>query len=390
MGNLGIGHRGYSHEFFNKPLRDVTESDIQTIIYREYEESLTLEFKAIATLEKPADISKEISAFANSSGGLVIVGLSEKDVNGGKSKIATRIDWNTKKAYTKEWFSQKIIANIQPHINNLDFISMKSNDGTSNIFIIDVPSSPYSPHMSCCDDHQYYERIGARSVPMEHYQVDYHFGRRLRPDLIPQIFIENVPAGIPKIKVIFKVRNDGRALAKWPLVKAEFYGCQIDSKYIEPKTNENFVQSGCTFKTPFVQFISSEIAIYSNTGIDLFIIYPIITQERIVIKVSVCGENVVTKRYFGFIYIPGILEKLKNSYMPIELEMFAEERGEDMASHILNIAPTIPSEELTIDKKKLRAGFVWQLFSALNSDKSDEEIDAKFDELFDGKKVIEL
>ncbi|MDW5563924.1 MAG: ATP-binding protein [Methanomassiliicoccus sp.] len=370
--------QGYAQEYFGKSLRDVRESDIQVIIDQKYEESLTLEFKAIASLEHPAELGKEISAFSNSSGGLLIVGLSEREENGGKSRIAARIDWNPKKAYTKEWFSQKIIAGIQPHINDLDFISMQSDNGAGNIFIVDVPASAYSPHMSCCDDHQYYERIGARSVPMEHYQVDYHFGRRLRPDLIPQVSIEDC-IGPRTFKLAFRIRNDGRALAKWPFMKVEFFGCPIDDVGIELRTHEKFFNSDYSSNRPFVQFMSSEVAIYSSSTMDLFNAYPFTTQERFVIRVSVSGENVVSKTFYGFIYVPDALMKLKAGQKIIKLELISEERPEDIVDHFTKIASSIPIEEFNRDKIKRRQSFIWLFKAALFPQESDEEIDKRVD-----------
>lgn len=375
-------HQSYAQEFFQKSLHEITENDISAFINKKIEENLTLEYKGIATLKTPGDIGKEISAFANSSGGLLIVGLREQKVDGGRSKIAVGVEWNTEKIYNKEWFSQVMVGNIQPHVNNIDLVSVPSKDGAGNIFIVDVPASAFSPHMSCCDDHTYYERIGARSVPMEHYQVDYHFGRRLRPDLIPQIFIENGSEGIPAIKIIFKVKNDGRALAKWPMFKAELYGCQIDGKYIRPRVTQKFVEYNCSHRTPFIQFITSEIAIYPNSGLDLFEVCPIASEDRVVIKVNIGGENVVTNRYFGCIYVPGMLEQIKTSHKPIEIQMFPEERLSDIVEYIFKIAPPITDDDVMKGGKKVERGFVWRIYSAIFPDKSDEELDRLVEPLF--------
>ena len=217
---------------------------------------------------------------------------------------------------------------------------------------------------------------------MEHYQVDYHFGRRLRPDLIPQIFIENGSEGIPAIKIIFKVKNDGRALAKWPMFKAELYGCQIDGKYIRPRVTQKFVEYNCSHRTPFIQFITSEIAIYPNSGLDLFEVCPIASEDRVVIKVNIGGENVVTNRYFGCIYVPGMLEQIKTSHKPIEIQMFPEERLSDIVEYIFKIAPPITDDDVMKGGKKVERGFVWRIYSAIFPDKSDEELDRLVEPLF--------
>jgi predicted HTH transcriptional regulator len=64
-----------------------TETDIQAFITEQRPEDLSLEYKAADALSKDerkkAEISKEVSAIANSAGGAVVYGINERKKQGG-------------------------------------------------------------------------------------------------------------------------------------------------------------------------------------------------------------------------------------------------------------------------------------------------------------------
>lgn len=59
---------------------------IESLIANEVEENIHLDYKASGALgkkdEKKSEIVKDVSAFANSDGGIIIYGLTEEDVTG--------------------------------------------------------------------------------------------------------------------------------------------------------------------------------------------------------------------------------------------------------------------------------------------------------------------
>ena len=65
-------------------LSDYTQADIQSLIDNNVEESIHLDFKAAAALDKSEkkkdEIAKDVSSFANSDGGVIVYGISEKDL----------------------------------------------------------------------------------------------------------------------------------------------------------------------------------------------------------------------------------------------------------------------------------------------------------------------
>ncbi|MCW9706022.1 AlbA family DNA-binding domain-containing protein [Fodinibius salsisoli] len=67
-------------DFFDK--ENYNQDDINNLIKNEVEESLILEFKRAGSLSKKRkdkkEIGKDVSAVANSDGGIIIYGIAEK------------------------------------------------------------------------------------------------------------------------------------------------------------------------------------------------------------------------------------------------------------------------------------------------------------------------
>lgn len=99
-------------------LKEFTIDTINSLIENEVEENIHLDYKddkALQTNDKGKnDITKDVSSFANSDGGIIVYGLSEKDH---KPNSISPLDGN---GFTKERLDQ-IIANIQPHIKGLRY-----------------------------------------------------------------------------------------------------------------------------------------------------------------------------------------------------------------------------------------------------------------------------
>lgn len=165
-------------DFFEKT--EYSIDDITALIDNEAEESVHLDFKAAGSLskddKKKAEIAKDVSAFANSDGGIVVYGIEERDH---KAYSLSYIDGNT---YTKEWLEQVIQDNIQRRIEGLEIFPIRDNgDITKSIYIVKIPRSSNTPHMSA--DKCYYKRNNFRSVKMEEYEVRDLFYRESTPNL---------------------------------------------------------------------------------------------------------------------------------------------------------------------------------------------------------------
>src|SRR5438128_6277596 len=95
-----------------------TESDILKLITNQVQESLTLDYKACDALGrsdgKKKEVSKDVSAFANSAGGTIVYGVLEN------KHFPTAIDAGyDPNDISKEWVEQVIKTNIQRRIDGI-------------------------------------------------------------------------------------------------------------------------------------------------------------------------------------------------------------------------------------------------------------------------------
>lgn len=165
-------------DFFDKI--EYSLDDINALIENEAEESIHLDFKAAGSLskedKKKAEIAKDVSAFANSDGGVIVYGMEEQNH---KAHSLSYIDGNI---YTKEWLEQVIQDNIQRRIEGLEIFPIrKDGDIAKSIYVVKIPRSSNTPHMSI--DKCYYKRNNFRSVKMEEYEVRDLFYRESTPNL---------------------------------------------------------------------------------------------------------------------------------------------------------------------------------------------------------------
>lgn len=145
-------------------LRNMTRINleyIQNLIDSKIEESITLDYKRELT-KNNKEIAKDISAFANTSGGRIIYGIVEID------SLPNSINWIDNKG-VKERIESVILTNIQPEIKGYDIYSVENPKNPSQaIFIVDIPESPDAPHMA---KNKYHIRRNLISEPMEDLEV---------------------------------------------------------------------------------------------------------------------------------------------------------------------------------------------------------------------------
>ena len=86
-------------DFFE--LEEYTKKDIDDLIQNEVEESIYLDYKDGRALDpdKIAEITKDVSAFANADGGIIVYGVSENKATHNPEGYATV----TNPKITKEW-----------------------------------------------------------------------------------------------------------------------------------------------------------------------------------------------------------------------------------------------------------------------------------------------
>jgi hypothetical protein len=144
----------------------VKREDLELFVQQQVQESLHLDYKRSEALSKAGqkEIPKDVSAFANSDGGMIIYGIEES------GHLPVRIDEGIPNSVvTREWIEQTILSNISPKIEGIQIQQIPI--GTSNsAYCINIPKSDRAPHQERVTK-RYYKRYNFSSVPMEDYEI---------------------------------------------------------------------------------------------------------------------------------------------------------------------------------------------------------------------------
>jgi len=158
---------------------------INDYIANEIEENLQLDYKAAGALGKTEgkkkEISKDVSAFANSAGGIIIYGISEFD-EAKKSHLPEKIDPVNRTEFSKEWIEQVINSNISPKVSGIKIFPIQVGAAADNhgVYIIEIPQSN-TAHQA--KDKKYYKRYNFESVAMEDYELKDIINRTNKTDI---------------------------------------------------------------------------------------------------------------------------------------------------------------------------------------------------------------
>lgn len=147
------------------------------------EESLNLDYKAAASLDrkgnKKKEITKDVSAMANSEGGIIIYGIAEYQ-DKENSHLPEKLDPVDRTQFSKEWL-EHIINTISPKIDGVRIYPVNLSSGSNDVaYVVDIPQSN-TAHQA--RDYRYYMRYNFESVPMEDYYVRDVMGRGQHPKI---------------------------------------------------------------------------------------------------------------------------------------------------------------------------------------------------------------
>lgn len=194
---------------------------------------LDLTLDGVRQKDVRANLSKAISVFANSGGGIIVFGLSNPvtqwQVDDGGIELVI------KKPSTREWLEDIIPTLVEVPLTSFNVYAIQWSSESSQIgpgraiFVIRVPDSEQAPHQAI--DKRYYARVGGKSRPIGHRLVADIFGRRRYPQIDVEFtiesstYIEQDIVDIPlltqppkerrKIELIIFARNVGRIYAQY-------------------------------------------------------------------------------------------------------------------------------------------------------------------------------
>jgi hypothetical protein len=158
------------------------EAKIRRYIKDLIEESLVLDYKAADSLAKSdgkkTEITKDVSAMANSAGGIIIYGVKEYQEKD-KKHLPEKIDPVDRTQFSKEWLEQ-VINNIQPHIYGVLIHPVRLSTGPNDVaYVVEIPQS-HTAHQAT--NYRYYKRYNFESQPMADYEVRDVMNRATVPD----------------------------------------------------------------------------------------------------------------------------------------------------------------------------------------------------------------
>ncbi len=187
------------------------KSDLDSLIHNRVQENIGLDYKrcdSLANTEpKKKEISKDVSAFANSAGGIIVYGIIE---NG---HLPDAIDEGFDPSVTsKEWLEQVINSSIQQRIDGIIINPIEiSIDKVA--YVVYIPQSLRAPHQAI--DKKFYKRYNFQSIAMEGYEIRDVSRRNDSPNLKLKF---NITVDNDFIQLIPNIINDSPTPAEYVVI----------------------------------------------------------------------------------------------------------------------------------------------------------------------------
>ena len=187
------------------------------------EENLHLDYKGAGAISKTdgkkKEISKDVSAFANSDGGIIIYGLREFD-DAQRNHLPESIESINGTEFSKEWLEQVINSSISPRIKGIKITPIQVGEIEDNrvIFVTEIPKSN-TAHQA--KDKRYYKRYNFESIMMEDFEIKDIINRLSKTEVqikfdfsIPKRILRTPPYPIT-FDVSIWIHNSGNKVVKY-------------------------------------------------------------------------------------------------------------------------------------------------------------------------------
>lgn len=253
---------------------------LENLISDGIEESLSLEYKSSPALDKTDqkkvnEIAKDVSAFANANGGILIYGIKEKD------HLPEKIDPIERSLVKREWLEQKIQDCIRPKIDNIKIHPITIDSDTDKVvYLIEIPKSS-TAHQS--SNKKYYRRHNFNVLAMHDHEIRDVFNRTKHPkiNLKFEIWAHTYKSSDP-INPLAVVQQEAKNVTDYHLkLVAENVG----------KVLANYIN--CSVDIPNVIFKDN----FDNGDRNLFTKYELDNKVRDLLDVEIQYPNV--KKKFG-------------------------------------------------------------------------------------------
>ena len=170
------------------------------------------EFKSATLLERSNkneflnELSKQVSAFANSGGGNLVFGVSD-------DKKIEPCDQTVGRQSMKDYLSTMVEQSVEYALRHYRIHRIPvTGDDSKSIFVVEIYDSPAAPHQAKSDKHYYY-RIDGHTKPAPHFHVELLRQRETRAVLEIQDIEHHVEKflgttdGLVEILMVLSVQN---------------------------------------------------------------------------------------------------------------------------------------------------------------------------------------
>jgi len=197
-----------------------TQDKLDELLTDHAQEGLYLELKRGAALGNSSaqrnELVKDCIGFANASGGTIVYGIEESEVDG--VNVAKALSPVPTNGLGKNWIAEVLRSNTSPPLTHFEVTEHPLANGSGKVVAVEIEAS-YTAHQSLCD-HKYYQRSGAVTSPMVDFQIRDVMGRRQRPAV--QVNFHrldlHISGDLHRYEITADIANTGNiTLEKWAL-----------------------------------------------------------------------------------------------------------------------------------------------------------------------------
>lgn len=198
-------------------INKIVEETLDLLIDGNIPESINLDYKReihFTSKGNKKELCKDISSFANTRGGLLIIGI---ETNNNDEPIAKVPQLRTKNKQ-KDIIEQILNSGISPKISGIEIKEIQSKDFNDKFFyILKIPQSVYGHMVTVGSDNRYYKRFNFQIVAMLDYELEEIFKYRL------ELQSKQLETAERKHQELtnFKLRGKGLSIILQPIIKEQ-------------------------------------------------------------------------------------------------------------------------------------------------------------------------
>ena len=154
---------------FGKPISEVTLEDVRRLVEARVPEGRSLDYKAElydATPKGLREFADDVAAFANTEGGLLVFGVSERRLGGDQTSEPEAIVGLTGVTLgTFARYEQSLGSMLAPRLTGVE-VTLLETEETRSVLLVNVPRSWQAPHMVTAEalTRFYYRTATGRAV----------------------------------------------------------------------------------------------------------------------------------------------------------------------------------------------------------------------------------